>query len=63
MSELEDELIDNSIDAHSTADQFHLGVGRVAEMELLLIKACERFTSNAASDLFSVSALLEVGSN
>lgn len=51
MSELENELVDDTIDADSPTGQFELGVGRVIEDEVVLVKVGELCTTNATGHL------------
>lgn len=51
MSELENELVDDTIDADGPTGKFELGVGRVIKDEVVLVKVGELCTTNAAGHL------------
>lgn len=51
MCELEDELVNDTVDAQRPTDQFELGICRVIEDEVVLVKAGQLYPTNATSEL------------
>jgi len=53
VSKFEYELVDDTVDADSPAGKLELGVSRIVEDEVVLVKVRELCTTNAASHLRS----------
>lgn len=51
MCEFEDELVNDTIDAQCSADEFKLSVRRVVEDEVVLVEARQLYTTDTTSEL------------